>query len=110
MLKDLGIVGNDGKLNEDAMQDIVCLKELLPPDLLKPLMSLGLCGRGLFSSSLGVVQVCHCCHCLCCCLLMLSVICCCLSHLSRCLVLLFYVDFSFLRLLFAQSGYSSLLI
>ena len=41
MLDDLGIVGKDGKINEDAMQDIVvCLKELLPPDLLKPLMSL----------------------------------------------------------------------
>jgi hypothetical protein len=37
VLKDLGIVGKDGKLNEDAMQDIVaCLKELLSPDLLKP--------------------------------------------------------------------------
>ena len=41
VLKDLGVVGKDGKLNESAMQDIVvCLKELLPPDLLKPLMSL----------------------------------------------------------------------
>ena len=41
VLKDLGIVGKDGKLNESAMQDIVvCLKELLPPDLLNPLMSL----------------------------------------------------------------------
>ena len=40
-LKDLGVVGKDGKLNEGTMQDIVvCLKELLPPDLLKPLMSL----------------------------------------------------------------------
>jgi len=40
-LKDLGVVGKDGKLNEGAMQDIVvCLKDLLPPDLLKPLKSL----------------------------------------------------------------------
>jgi len=37
----LGVVGKDGKINEDAMQDIVVgLKELLPPDLLKSLMSL----------------------------------------------------------------------
>ena len=41
VLKDLGVVGKDGKLNESAMQDIVvCLNELLQPDLLKPLMSL----------------------------------------------------------------------
>jgi hypothetical protein len=41
MLKDLGIVGKDGKLDGDAMQDIVdCLKELLPPNLLKSLMGL----------------------------------------------------------------------
>ena len=41
MLKDLDVVGKDGKINDDAMQEImVCLKELLPPDLLKPLMSL----------------------------------------------------------------------
>jgi len=41
VLKDLGVVGKDGKLNESAMQNIiVCLKELLPPHLLKPLMSL----------------------------------------------------------------------
>lgn len=41
VLKDLGIVGNDRKLNESAIQDIVSrLKELFPPDLLKPLMSL----------------------------------------------------------------------
>jgi hypothetical protein len=40
MLKDLGVVGKDGKLHDVAMQDIVvCLKELLPPDLFKPLMS-----------------------------------------------------------------------
>ena len=41
VLKDLGIDGKDGKLNEDAMQDVVdCLKELLPSDLLKSLRSL----------------------------------------------------------------------
>jgi hypothetical protein len=37
VLKDLSVVGKDGKINEDAMQEIVvCLKELLPLDLLKP--------------------------------------------------------------------------
>jgi hypothetical protein len=36
VLKDLDVVGKDGKLNEGAIQDnVVCLKELLPPDLLK---------------------------------------------------------------------------
>ena len=41
MLKDLGIVRKDGKLDDEAMQDVVdCLKELLPPDLLKSLMGL----------------------------------------------------------------------
>ena len=41
MLKDLGIDGKDGKLDEDAMQDVVdYLKELLPPDLLKPFRGL----------------------------------------------------------------------
>ena len=41
VLKDLGIDGKDGQLNEDAMQDVVdCLKELLPSDLLKSLRSL----------------------------------------------------------------------
>lgn len=41
MLKDLGIIGNDGKLNDDAIQDCADrLKELLPPDLLGPLMTL----------------------------------------------------------------------
>jgi hypothetical protein len=41
VLKDLDVVGKDGKLNESAMQDIVvCLKELLPPNLLKSQMSL----------------------------------------------------------------------
>jgi hypothetical protein len=40
MLKDLGVVGKDEKLHDVAMQYIVvCLKELLPPDLFKPLMS-----------------------------------------------------------------------
>jgi hypothetical protein len=44
VLKDLGIVGNDGKFNEDAMQDYAeRLKKVVPPDLLKPL--LGLKGR-----------------------------------------------------------------
>ena len=41
VLNDLGIIGKDGKLNDDALQDVVdCLKELLPPDLLKSLTSL----------------------------------------------------------------------
>ena len=41
MLKDLGIGGKDGKLDDDAMQDVVdCLKDLLPPYLLKSLMDL----------------------------------------------------------------------
>jgi hypothetical protein len=41
VLKDLGIDGKDGKLNEDAMQDVLdCLKELLMPDLLKSLRGL----------------------------------------------------------------------
>jgi hypothetical protein len=44
LLKDLGVVGKDEKLNEGAMQDIVvCLKELLSLDLLKPLKSLKGC-------------------------------------------------------------------
>lgn len=39
VLKDLGIVRNDGKLNEDAIQEYAeCVKELLPPDLLQSLM------------------------------------------------------------------------
>ena len=62
MLDDLGIVGKDGKINDDAMQEImVCLKELLPPDLLKPLMSLK--GRAFWdfvaeasATSLGVLN------------------------------------------------------
>lgn len=41
VLKDLGIVGKDGKLDDSAIQDVVdYLKDLLPPDLLKPLMEL----------------------------------------------------------------------
>jgi hypothetical protein len=46
MLKDLGIVGKDGKFNDNAMQDVDIvdhLKNLLPLDLLKPLV--GLKGR-----------------------------------------------------------------
>jgi hypothetical protein len=44
VLKDLVIVGNDGKLNESAIEDYADrLQQLLPPDLLKPLM--GLKGR-----------------------------------------------------------------
>lgn len=39
VLKDLGIVSDDGKLNEDAIQEYAeCVKELLSPDLLKLLM------------------------------------------------------------------------
>nr|TKV97761.1 hypothetical protein SEVIR_9G516800v2 [Setaria viridis] len=41
VLKDLGILGNDGKLNEDVIQDYADrLKELLPSNDLKPLMNL----------------------------------------------------------------------
>nr|TKW34027.1 hypothetical protein SEVIR_2G278200v2 [Setaria viridis] len=41
VLKDLGILGNDGKLNNDVIQDYADhLKELLPPDDLKPLIEL----------------------------------------------------------------------
>ena len=44
VLKDLGIDGNDGKLNEDVVQIYAeHLKELLPSDLLKPLMELKGC-------------------------------------------------------------------
>ena len=47
MLKDLGIVGNDGKLNEDAMQYYAeRLKKVVLSDLLKPL--LGLKGRAFW--------------------------------------------------------------
>ncbi|TVU50695.1 hypothetical protein EJB05_02075, partial [Eragrostis curvula] len=41
VLKDLSIMGNDGKLDEDRIKVYAdCLKELLPPDLLISLMSL----------------------------------------------------------------------
>ncbi|CAN6297014.1 unnamed protein product [Urochloa humidicola] len=41
VLKDLGILGKDGKLNEKVIQDYAHrLKELLPPEDLKPLMVL----------------------------------------------------------------------
>ena len=41
VLKDLGIIRNDGKLNEDVIQIYAeCLKNLVPPDLLKSLMEL----------------------------------------------------------------------
>lgn len=44
VLKDLGIVEKDGKLDDDAIQEVVgCLKDLMPPDLLKPLMELKGC-------------------------------------------------------------------
>jgi hypothetical protein len=47
VLKDLGIVGNDGKLNESTIEDYAdCLQQLLPLDLLKPLM--GLKGRAFW--------------------------------------------------------------
>ncbi|CAN6234643.1 unnamed protein product [Urochloa humidicola] len=40
-LKDLGILGNDGKLDEAAIQEYAdCLKELVPLDLLESLMHL----------------------------------------------------------------------
>jgi len=39
VLKDLGIVRNDGKLNDDAIEEYAkCVKELLPPNLLESLM------------------------------------------------------------------------
>ncbi|RCV46181.1 hypothetical protein SETIT_9G512300v2, partial [Setaria italica] len=41
VLKNLGILGNDGKLNEDVIKDYADrLKELLPSNDLKPLMNL----------------------------------------------------------------------
>ncbi|CAN6170070.1 unnamed protein product [Urochloa humidicola] len=41
VLKDLGIIGSDGNLNDDAIQDYADrLKEILPPDQLKPLARL----------------------------------------------------------------------
>jgi len=39
-LKDLGIIANDGKLNEDAIQDCADILKELPPDLLKSLANL----------------------------------------------------------------------
>ncbi|CAO2201178.1 unnamed protein product [Urochloa humidicola] len=44
VLKDLSILGKDGKLNEKVIQDYADrLKELLPPEDLKPLMVLKSC-------------------------------------------------------------------
>jgi hypothetical protein len=41
VLKDLGIIGGDRKFNEEAIQRYADhLWDLLPPELLKPLMSL----------------------------------------------------------------------
>ncbi|TVU06906.1 hypothetical protein EJB05_46942, partial [Eragrostis curvula] len=41
VLKELSFMGNDGKLDEDRIQEYAdCLKQLLPPDLLMSLMSL----------------------------------------------------------------------
>ena len=41
MLKDLGLIREDGKLDENAIQDCAdCLKELVPPDLLQSIMRL----------------------------------------------------------------------
>ncbi|KAG2560066.1 hypothetical protein PVAP13_8KG027200 [Panicum virgatum] len=39
-LKDLGIIANDGKLNEDAIQDCADILKELPPDLLESLANL----------------------------------------------------------------------
>jgi len=39
-LKDLGIIANDGKLNEDAIQDCADILKEVPPDLLKSLANL----------------------------------------------------------------------
>ena len=47
VLKDLDIVGKDGKFDDVVIQDVVdCLKELLPSNLLKSLM--GLKGRAFW--------------------------------------------------------------
>ena len=44
VLKDLGFLGDDGKLNEDTIQHYAdCLKKLLPPDVLERLMGLKGC-------------------------------------------------------------------
>jgi len=41
VLKDLGLIREDGKLDENAIQDCAdCLKELVPPDLLQSIMHL----------------------------------------------------------------------
>ena len=41
MLKDLGLIREDGKLDENAIQDYADrLKELVPPDLLQSIMRL----------------------------------------------------------------------
>ena len=41
MFKDLGIIRDGGKLDEDAIQDCAdCLKQLVPPNLLKSIMRL----------------------------------------------------------------------
>ena len=41
VLKDLGIIRDDGKHDEDAIQDCIdCLNELVPPNLLKSIMCL----------------------------------------------------------------------
>jgi len=67
VLKDLGIVGNDGKLNEDAMQYYAeRLKKVVPSDLLNPLLGfkrtciLGYGGRGFFVFSVRVCLRCNC--------------------------------------------------
>ncbi|OEL28132.1 hypothetical protein BAE44_0010852, partial [Dichanthelium oligosanthes] len=53
VVKDLGMVGNDGKLNEDAIQNYADrLKELLPPCLPKQVM--GLKGRAFRDMVAGV--------------------------------------------------------
>lgn len=64
ILKYLSIVENDIKLYEEVVQDIVdCLKEMFSWNLLKQLVDfkghafLGLCGRGLFISLLGIFVI-----------------------------------------------------
>ncbi|CAL5055637.1 unnamed protein product [Urochloa decumbens] len=53
ILKNLGIMGNDGKLNDAAIQDCAdSLKELLPPDVLKSLM--GMKGRAFWDLVAGL--------------------------------------------------------
>jgi hypothetical protein len=54
VLKSLDIIRKDGKLSENAIQDIVDhLKNLLPPDLLKWLMDLK--GRVLTVDSVNIL-------------------------------------------------------